>query len=194
MNKKIPTKNVWATEYNQSPFGFFKNIMEKIDKNEKQDLILTETKKMFQEKENLIENEICDQKIYQYKKYELFEKYEDFISDKKLFQKVNDLKIANNLIEKGMKLLENLELQKSLKNFESRNNYILISYEIRKVFIEILKKFNNLKKEDNLVNLSILDEKERDLEFAIRKNDLVISNLEGYITSLEKLVPEFKKN
>ena len=143
MNLKNPKKNVWASDFNQTtsnPFGFFKSLFNQDQKENVEEIeIFPETATIFKENNILSLNSEINSRIYADKRFELIDKYKDFILEKDLQTKLKTIEIANKLIEKGLGLMKNLENLNSLKNFDNRSNYILISYEIRKVFLELLE-------------------------------------------------------
>lgn len=143
LKSQPPAKNAWVFESNESPFGFFKNIFknENLQFNDDKTEVFPQTKNIIMENKILNDNEIFNCEYYQSKLFEIYNKYKDFILEKEILDKIKSLETSNNLIEKGIQLLENIQNQKNLKNYDQRNNYILISFEIRKIYIDLLKNF-----------------------------------------------------
>lgn len=191
-----PLKNAWVFESNESPFGFFKTIFknENLQINNDKTEIFPQTKNIIMENQILNDNEIFNIEYYQSKLFEIYNKYKDFILEKEILEKIKNLEISNDLMEKGIQLLENLQKQKNLKDYDQRNNYILISYEIRKIFIDLLKTFNNLSETDNLatdfLNLESLKQKENYINFALEKTENCLKGLEVYIKSMDSLIKD----
>ena len=186
MNVEKLKKNVWATDFPQnSPFGVFKTIF-KLEKNEQIHEIFKETKTIIQENEIIKRNSDINERIYDNDRFELIEKYKDFILEKEVYNKTKSLQIANSLLEKGMLLLNNLKTQKDLKNFDNRSNYILISYEIRKVFLDLLRTFNSIDFGDFL-HVGRLVKEEENVQKCSEKCDGIIQEIDVFIKNMESL-------
>lgn len=189
MNFQNQKKNVWAsTAASSSPFGLFKNILPDKNVTNQEDIEnFDETLTILKEAELISLNAETNTHLYNNRFFELLNKYKDFILEKELITKLKSLEAANKLMQKGVALLKNLQNNDSLKNFDNRSNYILISYEIRKVFLEILRVFNVLPSEDPLFNQKNWDSTEKELQEIIKKVSESIDGFENYIESLKKL-------
>ena len=184
-------KNVWSSDCNQiSPFGAFKTIF-KEDKNPKNIEIFPETKTLLKENDIVERNREINEKMYDDQRFELIDKYKDFILEKEILSKTKALKITNDLLENGLKLLKNLQTQKDLKSFDNRSNYILISYEIRKVFLDLLRIFQNLSSNEvsksNFLNIRKIENHENEINNCSEKSNEQLSKIEEYIHSVLKL-------
>ena len=189
MNFQNQKKNVWAsTASSSSPFGLFKNILTaKNVTSQEETENFDETLTILKEAELISLNAETNTRLYNNKFFELINKYKDFMIEKELTNKLKSVEAANKLMQTGMALLKNLQNNDSLKNFDNRSNYILISYEIRKVFLELLRVFNVLPTQDPLFNQKNWDSTEKELQEIIKKASESIDGFENYIESLKKL-------
>ena len=188
MNFQNTKKNVWASTANSSPFGLFKNILSSKNVTSQEETEnFDETLTILKEAELISLNAETNTRLYNNKFFELINKYKDFMIEKELTNKLKSVEAANKLMQKGMALLKNLQNNDSLKNFDNRSNYILISYEIRKVFLELLRIFNVLPIQDPLFNQKNWDSTEKELQEVIKKASQNIDDFENYIESLKKL-------
>lgn len=187
MEGKQLKKNIWASNPTQiSPFGAFKSLFKEYKDNKSE--ITPETEGFLKEKELLERNSALNREKLASETFKLIDKYKDFLLENGMVDKIKSLLICNSLLEKGINLEEELGKEKGLKAYENKGNFILISYEIRKIFIELLKNFNNIDVKKDFLTLKAEKTPLIGLKSALQSHSSIINEINAYLNDLSLLI------